>query len=215
MNVVLLSMQRCGMSWVGSVISLIHKRFYGKELEINYEQNRSLVSHNLLKGWTGVYEIDPKVLLDLGYDKILIIKRELESMKKAHAHYHGYQEIYETYKNMLEERPAFFERIELAHKLLYDQEEIKNNPKVLIVKLEDLNNYTYSTFGEIIDFLEFKLSFIQKLKLFKNIIKNKIKPFVIAVNPTERSWNIYSTLLPKNHELCNRLKYLKKIELIE
>ena len=163
MNVILLSTQRCGMSWVGKIISQIHKCFYGKELKIVYEHNRSLVSLNLIKGWTGVYEIDPKVLLNLGYDKILIIKRDLESMKEAHALYHGYMELYDSYENMKKERPAFFERIELVYKLLYEQEEIKNNPKVLIVSLEDLNNYTYSTFNEITEFLEFKLSFKQKI----------------------------------------------------
>jgi len=198
------------MSWVGEIISQIHKTFYGTSLDIIYESPRGLTSRNLLKGWHGVYEIDPKVLLNLGYDKILIIKRDLDKIKEAHAFYHGYMEIYGSLENMEKERPAFFERIELAHKLLYDQN--LNDPRIFIVNLEDLNNYTYSTFKEIIEFLDFKLSLKQKIKLFIRILRNKINPFVIPINPKERNWNIYSTLLPKGQELCERLKYLEKIE---
>lgn len=212
MNVILLSMRRCGMSWVGEILSQIHKTFYGKELTINYEEDRSLVSRNLIKGWTGVYEIDPKVLLNLGYDKILIIKRDLETMKEAHAFYHGYQEMYGSLEDMKKDRSSFFERIELAHKLLYDQN--LNDPRILIISLEDLNNYSYSTFNEIIDFLEFNLSFIQKIKFFIRVMRNKIKPFIIPINPTDRNWNIYSTILPKGYELCERLEYLEKISCI-
>lgn len=212
MNVVILSMSRCGISWIGETLSQIHERLFGKSLIINYERDRAKVSHNLLEGWTGVYNIDPKILLNLGYNKILIIKRELETMKKVHAHYQGYMENYGTLDIMKKERPAFFEVIELYHKLLYEQEEIKNNPKVLIISLENLNNYTYATFNEIIEFLDWKLSFIQKIKLFSRVLKDKIRPFVIATNPKERNWNIYSASLPKGHKLCNRLQYLEKIQ---
>lgn len=215
MNVIILSMKRCGVSWVGEVLAQLYKQLYGKELYINYESDRAKVSRNVLEGWTGVYDIDPQILLKLGYDKVLIVKRDLETMKEAHAHYHGYKEMYGTLDNMKESRPAFFEVIELYHDLLYNQEEVKNNPKVLIVSLENLNNYTHSTFNEIVEFLDFKLSFKQKIKMFVRILKNQISPFVIATNPKERNWNIYSALLPKGHELCNRLKYLEKSEKIE
>ncbi len=211
MNVVILSMQRCGISWIFETISQIHERLFGEPLEINYEKERSIVSRNLLEGYTGVYDIDPKVLLALGYNKILIIKRDLETMKRVHAHYQGYMEKYGSLERMKEERPAFFERIELQYNLLYNQN--LNNKRILIVNLSDLNNYTHSTFNEIIKFLEFKLSFIQKIKLFLRVLKDKIRPFVIATNPDERNWNIYSASLPKGQELCNRLNYLKKIEI--
>ena len=213
MNVVILSMERCGVSWVGETLAQIYKQLYGKDLSINYETNRSKVSKNLLDGWTGVYNIDPKVLLRLGYDKVLIIKRDLEVMKEAHAHYHGYQEMYGNLESMKEARPSFFEKIELYHDLLYNQEEVKNNPKVLIVNLEDLNNYTHATFNEIVEFLDFTLSFKQKIKLFFRVLDNKIKPFVIATNPKDRNWNIYSAMLSKSHILCDRLRYLKKIDI--
>jgi hypothetical protein len=212
MNVVFLSMPRCGISWVGDVIKHIYERLYGKPLEINYENDRVLISRTLVKGWHSVYDIDPKVLINLGYDKIIIVKRELEAMKEAHAFYQGYMENYGTLENMKKERPGFFERLELYYKLIYEQNEVINHPNVLIVNLEDLNDYTYATFNEIIKFLNFKLSFIQKLRLFSRVLKNKIMPFVVPVNPSERNWNINSAMLPKGQELCLRLQYLKKIE---
>ena len=210
MNVVILSMRRCGVSWVFEAISQVHERLFGKPLPIDYEKERAIVSHNLLEGYTGVYDLDPKVLLDLGYDKILIIKRDLETMKEKHAHYQGYMEKYGSLEQMKIERPAFFERIELQYNLIYNQK--LNDKRILIVNLEDLNNYIYSSFNEIIEFLEFKLSFIQKIKLFIRILRNKIKPFIVPINPSERNWNIYSAMLPKGQELCQRLLYLKKIE---
>lgn len=208
-NVVILSMQRCGMSWVGGVISLIHERLYGEPLHIIYEDNRAEVSNRLVEGWNGVYNIDPTILLKLGYDKILIIKRELDTLKEVHAHYHGYQEIYKSLEDMKDKRSCFFEKIELYYDLLYNQSEIINNSKILMVNLENLNNYTYSTFNEIIEFLDFKLSFKQKIKFFLRVLKNKVFPFVIPINSNERNWDIYSSLLPKNQELCERLKYLE------
>lgn len=210
MNVIILSMQRCGISWIFEAISQVHERLFGKLLTINYEKERSIVSHNLLEGYTGVYDLDPKILLDLGYDKILIIKRDLETMKEVHAHYQGYMEQYGSLEQMKIERPAFFERIELQYNLIYNQD--LNDKRILIVNLEDLNNYAYSSFNEIIEFLEFKLSFIQKIRFFLRVLKNKIKPFIIPINPPDRNWNIHSAMLPRGQELCQRLQYLKKIE---
>jgi len=209
MNVIILSMKRCGISWLGDIIKDIYMRLYNKELKINYENDRIETTHTLLKGWNHVCDVDPKVLLQLGYDKVLIVKRDLETMKLAHAKFHGYLESYKSYEAMQQEREGFFQRIEMTHKLLYDQE--LNDPRVLIVRLEDLNNYTYATFTEIIEFLEFKLTFKQKIKFFLRVLKNKIKPFVIACNPTERNWDVFSALLSKGTDLCNRLQYIEKI----
>ena len=118
MNVIFLSMARCGVSWVGETIAQIYFRLYGKPLEINYENDRTEISKSLVEGWHSIQNVDPKVLLDLGYDKILIIKRELETMKEVHAHYHGYMELYGNLENMKHDRPGFFEKIELYHKLM-------------------------------------------------------------------------------------------------
>ena len=203
-------MQRCGVSWVGDTIRDIYKCLYGKELNIHYEDNRAQISNTLVEGWHNVYDIDPKILLNLGYDKIIIVKRGLERMKHAHAKFHGYLEMYVSLERMKIERPAFFQRIELQYDLLYNQE--LNDPRVLIVSLEDLNNYTNDIFNEIIEFLEFKLNFIQKIKFFLRVLRNKVKPFVIPTNPPERNWSVYSALLPKGTEICDRLKYIQKIE---
>ena len=212
MNVVFLSTGRCGVSWVGDIIAQIYYRLYGKEIKINYEVDRIEASHKIISGWNGLYDIDPKILINLGYDKILIIKRKHKTLERVHAHYQGYLEQYGSLEHMKELRPAFFEKLALYYKLLYEQEEVNIHPNVLLVSLEDLNNYTYSSFNEIIEFLGFKLSFIQKLKYFLRVLKDKIRPFVVPVNPEYRNWKIYSALLPKGRELCNRLQYLNKIE---
>ena len=139
----------------------------------------------------------------------MIIKRDLETLKEVHAHYHGYQEIYDSLEDMKDKRSCFFEKIELYYNLLYNQPKIINNSKILIVDLENLNNYTYSTFSEIIDFLEFKLSFKQKIKFFLRVLKNKVFPFVIPINPSDRNWDIYiisTSYCHFSHALAEALK---------
>jgi hypothetical protein len=210
MNVVILSMWRCGISWIGDTIKEIYRRMYGKELKINYENNRPLISHNLVEGWHNVYDIDPKVLLALGYDKVLVIKRELETMELEHAKYKGYLEQYDSYEDMKVIRPAFFERIRLQYDLIYNQD--IEDKRMKIISLEDLNHYAHAYFNEIMEFFEFKMNLWQKIKFFLRVLRNKVKPFVIPVNVPNRNWSVYSGILPKGTELCNRLKYMNKIQ---
>ena len=211
MNVVILSMGRCGISWAMDTIKKIYSRLYGKELTIDYEADRVEISNTLVKGWHSIYNVDPMELLKRGYDKILIVRRPLETMKYEHAKFYGYLEHYTSYEHMQQEREGFFEVIELYWKLIYTQTEVLQDPRVLMVDLKDLNNYTYSTFEEIIEFLEFKLTIMQKIRLFFRILRDKINPFVIACKPTQRNWDVYSAQLPRGHELCNRLQFIEKI----
>jgi len=202
-------MPRCGCSWVMETLKKIYKIMHGKDLRVHYEVNRSLASNHLLSGINVVYDIDPKILLNLGYDKILIIKRDKENLEKSMAIYHGYQENYGTLENMKIERPGFFQKFDLLYDLIYNQN--INDSRILIVSLEDLNNHVHEMFNKIIDFLEFKMTFRQKMRLFYHFIRNKIKPLVIPVHPPERDFEIYSTILSKEQKLCNRLQYLQKI----
>jgi hypothetical protein len=205
MNVIFLSMNRCGVSWLGEILKDLYHQCKGKPLEIKYEVSRERASRECLKGWNTVYDIEPQILLNLGYDKILILQRGLEAMEEAHTVYHGYQEIYDTIDQMKRERPAFFERIRLQYQLLYER--TPESERILKVSLEDLNNHTIHEFRKITDFLGIKMSFWRKLIL---LFTNKLQPILVPVKP-ERDWEVYSTPLPSEYELCNRLQYLKKI----
>lgn len=209
-NVIFLSMRRCGISWICEILKKLYFIYHGKALEIVYEADRALISHQLVRGYHSVHDIDPNVLLNVGYDRVIAIKRELETMKHAHAQYHGYLEQYENYEQMKELRPGFFERIEMQYRLLY-QQEIKNE-RFKILDLADFNNHCHASFNELIEFLGFKFTFTRKIKLFMNILRNKVTPLIIPVKPTERNWEIYSSLLKKDFPLCNRLTFMKKIE---
>lgn len=201
MNLMILSRMRCGSSWVGKVLSDTHEVLKGKPIEWGYERFRPLASKTLLKGFNSVHDVDPKILLNLGYT-VICIERDLETMKRVHALFFGYADE-RGYESLLQERPAFFEKIELYHKLLYGQN-IKHK-RYLQVRLEDLNNYTSDTFKEIIDFLGWKMSFRQKIKFL--IKKRNI--LIVATAPPERNWEIYSDFLAKGHEVCPRLKQIE------
>jgi len=209
-NVVILSMRRCGISWIFDAIKKIHVQLHGKTLDFQYENDRELISNNLIPGIHQIYDVDPQVLLNLGYDKIIAIKRELEIMKIEHAKYYGYLETHDSYEVMQEQRPAFFEKIRLYYELLYEQE--IHDERYKVFSLEDFNNYTYSTFEELYDFLEFKFSFIQKIKFIIRVFKNHVRPFMLPIVPKDRNWSLYSAMLPRGHVLCNRLEYMKQLE---
>jgi len=112
---------------------------------------------------------------------------------------------------MKEGRPAFFERIELQHALLYDQD--IQDERLKIFSLEDFNNQPHETFTELVEFLQFKLTFKQKITLFFRILRNKVNPLIVPCNPTERDWDVYSAFsLGGSNKLCERLKYLKQLK---
>lgn len=183
MNVILLSIERHGCSWVGAIISEVYKRIFNEPLYWNYEISRIIAidkKYNLPKGYSTVYYINPKWLLERKYDKIIILQRDLNSLKEKMVHYHfpdkNSKEIFKKY-------PEFEQKIEFYYDIVFD-ESVKTDPRVHWIYLDDLNNYTVATFSLLFDFLEYP--------------KDK-RPVLIPINPKERDWNVSGTVLRLGH----------------
>ncbi|MDH3324015.1 MAG: hypothetical protein OEL89_00090 [Candidatus Peregrinibacteria bacterium] len=184
-NVILLSMERHGCSEWGAIISEIHKQVYDEEMHYNYEISRVIAiddKYNLPRGYSTVYYVKPQWLLKRKYDKIIILQRDLISLKEKMAYYYFPKLKSST---VFKRYPDFEKKIEFYYELVFD-EEVRNDPRVHWVYLDDLNNYTVATFSLLLDFLEFP---------------RKGRPVLIPINPRERDWNVQGTILRQGHGL--------------
>ena len=85
MNVIILSRETGGGSMVGAIISQMHYAFTREKIFWNYEISRLMAidpDYNFPKGFCLVYYVNPLDLLKRVYDKIIILKRDIESIKQ-------------------------------------------------------------------------------------------------------------------------------------
>jgi len=194
MNVIFVSMERCGISWIIEVLSKVHNIMFGIPISFNDRENKErrelspiiATRHKfpLPTGWNNVYCVDPQKLIDRGYDKVICVQREYETMKKAH-------KLYEGAHDRIERMLIHFNR---NYKKVYENE-IKH-PNYLKVHLEDLNRYTVATFNEIMDFLNFP---------------DTGRPIIVPTSPPERNWETWSSIMEKGKKVNKRLAKIDKI----
>lgn len=196
LDVMVVSMERCAISWIGKEISRTHEDMFGIPIEWHYEVSRLMASRErfpIMKGWSGVYNIDPQILVDKGYDKVLIIQRDLDTLIQVQKLYNHEEIMLNNQEINQHHERVFINNIEKTWNLVYGKE--INHRRCLKVRLEDLNNYTVDTFKEVFDFLNFP---------------EHGRPHILPTTPENRNWEAYSSILPKGHELCSRLKRIEK-----
>ncbi len=193
MNVMFCSLQRCGISWVIRVLNDFHEPMFGKSIPYtkeNAEISKLLATRTrfpLPELWNCVYEADPNMLVERGYDRIVIVERDLEELLKVH-------QVYFHEDLTWQQRETMIRKIKQSWELVYNSG--INNPRVIQVKLEDLNNYTKDTFNKLMDFLNFP----------------KVgRPPIIPIPLPNRNWEAYSSLLIKDGEICNKLKGIETL----
>jgi len=182
MNVIFVSMERCGISWIIRVLSEIHDLMFGVPIDFHTEISHVVASRkkfSLPQGWSNVYNVDPQRLIERGYDKIIIVQRKHDELIEVHT---LYEEIHEREERM---RETFERHYELVYGKEYD------HPNCLKVHLEELNSYTVAIFKEILDFLNFPESG---------------RPIIVPVKPPDRNWETYSSILKKGREVNVRLQ---------
>lgn len=190
LNVLIVSMERCGISWVARVISMLHEKTFGKAIHFNPEKISAVQATRtrfpVIKGWNNVYDVNPLDVLktkDNGeqYDKVLIVKRKLKTIQAVH-------EIY--YPDYLgeDQKVKWREKDVELYDLVYNQE--IDDPRCMTVNLEDLNNYTVATFNELMDFFNFP---------------EVGRPIIVPILAPERNSEAYTSILAKGQPLIERL----------
>ncbi|HEY0089163.1 MAG TPA: hypothetical protein VGB37_09975, partial [Candidatus Lokiarchaeia archaeon] len=184
-NLIMINMERCGNSWLAGHISELYNKAYGILPKWNHEISRLWAvskKYPLPQGWNSVYYVDPKEILERPYDKILIFQKDLKSLQKDMLMYYNPEALLE--KNYESKYKEYFNRIEKWWNVMYAQK--ITDPRVLKVRIEDINNYTESEMNKILNFLE---------------IPEYKKYYPMAVN---RNWQVYSDILPTGYELGDR-----------
>ena len=203
LNVMFVSMDRCGISWIIRILSKVHEMMFNCPIDFTLEISRKISinpSYKFPKGWISVYDVEPEELLKCGYDKVVSIQRPFQTLCRVYALYYK-NDI--PFEECLKQEPLYFEQIKKYYKKVYGNIDKITDPRYKNFLLDDLNNYTNSTFNELMDFLEFP---------------KEGRPLLFPVNPPERNWQSYSSVLKSNEELGSRLMDIEeryKNELLE
>lgn len=195
-NIIIVSMERSGSNWVAAIISEVYQAITGNLIKWNHEISRVWAiddKYELPQGWNSVYDVKPSELLKRGYDKIIVLERNLETLKRV---YWTSQRLIHgdlSYEIGIKDKRYswFFKTIEDYWNEGYNDPIV--DERIIRVDLDDLNNYTFNTFNELFDFLEFP----------------KNRPILIPVNPPERNWQCFSDLLAKGHRPSDSLKSIE------
>lgn len=190
LNILISSIERCGISWFCRFISLIYEKMYGKVQKWNVRTSRLRAGHSdypIQRGWNTTRYVPIEDIIKKPFDKVILLQRDLESLKEDIFLYRFQDKDYETEKNKIE-YAEWINKLENYYKKTYAPFSVKN---VLRVHLEDLNNYTIATFNEVLDFLEFP---------------REGRPLLIPVNPPERTWQAFSSVLNKKQKIVERLR---------
>ena len=145
----------------------------------------------LPKGWNGTIGADPALLIQRDYDKIIYVSRDLIELSKALAKYHRKASTIDEIIQLAINEPNFFANIKRKRDKL--EKEI-NDPRFFRFSVEDWNNFTYQTFNDLLDFLEFP-------------IENRPLLIPIQVN---RNWEGYSNShLPKDTFINEKIEAIR------
>lgn len=190
LNVAIVSMQRCGISWVVRELNMLHERIFGESIkffpEVSFVE-ATRTRFPVIKGWIWVFDVNPLDLLrtkDNGekYDRVLIVKRKLKTIMTVH-------EIYYPEDLSEDQKVKWRAKDEKIYDKVYNQE--INDPRCMTVNLEDLNNYTVNTFNELMDFLNYP---------------EYERPIIAPILAPERNSEAYSSILTKGQPLIKRLE---------
>lgn len=182
-NCIILTMERCGCSTVGGLISAFYQRMFNHPLYFNYEISRMIAinpKYVLPQGYCSVYYVKLEWLLNKGYEKIVVLKQSLDKILPLMIKYY-FKDL--TLEQVIEKNPEWIEKIKFYYDLVFNHG-IKDE-RVHEVDWFDLTNYTVATVSNLLDFLEFP-------------VKNR--PILFPLPVQDRDFDKYSTILGIGHE---------------
>jgi len=148
----------------------------------------------MLKGWHSVYNANPQMLLDRGYDKVIYISRPLIDLCDALALYVEEANTKREIIQLILKRPNFFENIKQKWLKL---DRYIEDPNYLKISLDEWNNHLTLVFDDLLDFLEFPK-------------KNRLKLVPVKFTNGERNFEGYScSHLPRDAKVCKRVEEIR------
>ena len=130
-------------------------------------------------------------MLERGYDKIIIVTRDLIALCNALALYFRMAKTKKEVIELILKEPDYFSNIKRQWSKL-DQE--FDDPNIFKFTLEDWNNFTFQTFNTLLDFLGFK---------------KEGRPLLVPAR-VKRDWEGYScSFLPKEYKVYDRIQAIR------
>lgn len=177
-NLIILSMEACGCSEIGALISQVHYNYTRKKVFWNYEISRlhaTDLRYNFPKGFSSVYYVNPLDLLKREYDKIIILQREKHDIIDDLCNRNKIEQDHDKYEE-------FFENIDHYYDLIYNTP--ITDKRVTRLHLDEFNNYPVAVLSDLFDFLGYPKA---------------MRPLIVPL-PINRDWKKRSSILRKGHE---------------
>jgi hypothetical protein len=194
MNIIMISVEACGPSSIGPIISQMHEVFTGERIYWQYEISRVLASSNdyiFPKGFCSVFYVDPKNVLTRPFDKVIILQRPLEK-------------VLVSLFDRLDKRGKPYDKEEAKAKMedyydvIYNQE--LDDEKVFKVQLQDFANYPVATFSDLFDFLGYPKKHRPIIFPFPIWHHPEDQEYTPKIPELHRDWIKRSSILRKGHE---------------
>jgi hypothetical protein len=241
MKILLISMERSGSSWVGAHMSIEHMKIYGKMPLWNHECDRryavfkkvktkdGIVTIETPKGWTSVYEVNPKEALEKDFDKVILLQKDLEALKEDICKYNHPKAW--ALEQELKKNPKLLDEEESLKKYCETYRKDRDGNIEYIDKkkgLEELDFFVrlrraierdwHNMFSQEIEDPKLYKFALEDLNNFTEWEWDKLLDFLefpersrchsFAVN---RNWQVFSDVLPTGIAICPRLRQLQEI----
>ena len=197
-NVIISSMELAGIGWFTSLLSTTHTYMFGEPIRWRYEISRFEATRErrpLPQGWSTVWNADPEVLVNRGFEKVITIQKNLEDACYSHA---LYMRPHKTYEEIVDFEPRFLNIVK-SKWIKYEQWQKFEHENHLALHLDDLNNHTTQMFTRVLDFLGFP---------------KEGRPLYIPV-PVYRDWERYSNINHKKEDQVpdplKKIKWIKNV----
>ena len=172
LNVILTCPELGGVGWFTSIISQAWNYQHPGPYKLKWRLESSRFEATkfrrpLPEGYVHCWNGDPQILLDRGFDKVLILQKTLSDSFLGMALYFFALEVMDNIPNI---NKRFFDIIKRKWLAMEKYRDFKDE-RLLFVDFEDLNSHTVKTFKELFDFLEFEKEgriFILPVKVWRN-----------------------------------------------
>lgn len=216
----MVSVPRCASDWVGDCISDAHFHIYKMPVLWTYIDKEPTPDKTLPfiddqlempKGWTGIYNIHPNLLIERGFDKVIVLTREKDTWIRVELLY--YLKVMKYLKRDGKRHSKFKWVYDLSkEEVMRDlsaqwDSQYKNvtaHANLYQVSIEDLNDHMVDAFYELFDFLEFR-------RFYEPMFG---RPIIMPQRPSfeiGRNWEKYSARLPRYQEYCENLDVIGDI----
>lgn len=193
MNIIFVCMEAGGASSIGPLISQMYEVFTGKRVFWNWEISRLIAMSNdyiFPKGFSSVFYVDPKKVLERPFDKVILLQRPLEEIR-ADIH-----RRLERLKFKVSEEVD--RKVDYYYDLIYNQE--IEDERLFRIKLQEFANYPVALFSDLFDFLGFPKKHRPMLFPFPIWHHSEAEAYTPEVPMLRRDWHKRSTILRKGHE---------------